>query len=239
MPELVVSQADGVATLLLNRPDKANALDAALVEALHGALDELDAGEVRLMVFRGEGRNFCAGFDFSDFEELNHAQLCWRFVRIEQLLQRIAHAPCSTLALVQGAAYGAGADLLVACTERAAAPDARFRMPGWRFGLALGTRRLARRIGEEAAHALVGTSRTVDAAEALGIGLVRHVCEVAEFDALAAAVSVQARLLAIEAARRLAKIVTPDSRAVDMYSLVESLAEGDIKARIRRFRAAG
>ena len=240
MSDLLVSNNAGVTTLLLNRPDKANALDESLVEALHRAFDEIEAVPARLIVLRGAGRNFCAGFDFSGFEDLANAQLCWRFVRIEQLLQRIAHAPCATLALVQGGAFGAGADLVLACSQRIGAPQARFRMPGWRFGLALGTRRLIRRIGAERAHALLATARMLDAVEALELGIVRLVCDAAQFEVQVAATAGEVALLTPVAARRLAGIATGDSRAEDMHSLVESLAEGgDIKTRIRSFRSKG
>ena len=122
MTELEISIRDRVATLVLNRPDKANALNGSLVEALHAALDHALEVPLKLLVLRGQGRNFCAGFDFSGFESLTVAELGWRFIRIEQLLQRLTHAPCATMALAQGACYGAGADLVIACGTRIAAP---------------------------------------------------------------------------------------------------------------------
>jgi enoyl-CoA hydratase/carnithine racemase len=238
MTVLHVSEEAGVATLLLNRPDRANALDADLVEALHGALDDLERSAPGFILLRAEGRNFCAGFDFSGFEEARVAELSWRFVRIEQLLQRIAHSPSPVAALVQGPAYGAGADLVVACPDSSATESVRLRMPGWRFGLALGTRRLIARIGAAAAHEFLAQARTIDAAEARTLGLVRRIHAPGEEHAQAVVMRDAALSLSPGAARRLAAIAVRDTRAEDMASLVESLTDGDLKERIRRFRAA-
>ena len=109
-------------------------------------------------------KNFSAGFDFSSTAETaTEGELLRRFVRIEQLLQAIWHAPFATMALAHGLNFGAGADLFVACDVRVAAPGTTFRMPGLRFGLQLGTRRLAQRIGNDAARALLADSSMIDA----------------------------------------------------------------------------
>jgi enoyl-CoA hydratase/carnithine racemase len=235
--EVVVDVRDGVATVTLNRPSKANALDAALVEALHQALDDLFVGDVHLLVLRGEGRNFCAGFDFSEFEAAPIAELSWRFVRIEQLLQKIAHAPCATAAFAHGGCYGAGADLVMACASRIADPGARFRMPGWRFGLALGTRRLRSRIGECMALSVLERAAVLEAHAAQACGMVEALCPVSDWDIRRDALSAAARLLARDARARLGAILVCDTRDADMASLIESLTAGNLKDRIRSFRA--
>ena len=236
MNEIVASNERGVATIVLNRPGKANALDAPTVEALHAALDRAIAAPAHLIVLRAEGRNFCAGFDFSGFEDTTLSELCWRFIRIEQFLQRLAHAPCNTMALAQGGCFGAGADLVLACHERLAAPDARFRMPGWRFGLALGTRRLAARIGADGARRFLESAAILDAAAAAPARLIDAVVDRVDWQARVDAAGTGALALTPEARACLAAIVTPDTRALDMASLVESLTAGDLKARIRAFR---
>lgn len=236
MTELEISIGDRVATLVLNRPDKANALNASLVEALHEALDQALNGPLKLLVLRGAGRNFCAGFDFSGFETSSIAELAWRFIRIEHLLQRLAHAPCATMALAQGACFGAGADLVVACGTRIATPDARFRMPGWRFGLALGTRRLARRIGDAAALRMLEGAIVLDASAAAKIGLIDEIRMPETWDAQSSAAQSRGESLDDVAGQGLRKILTPDTRGPDMASLIESLTNGDLKARIREFR---
>ena len=238
MSELLVARDGAILTLTLNRPDKANALGADLVEALHTALDGAARDGTRLLVLRGAGRNFCAGFDFGAFEDLGVADLSWRFVRIEQLLQRLYHAPYATLALAQGGCYGAGADLLAVCDERVCAPEARLRMPGWKFGLALGTRRLAARIGAQAARRLLGAAQIVESAAALRMGLVTEVAASAAWADCVTRASIAAASLEVGAQARLHGLTQSDTRAADMAALIESLTEGDLKARIRAFRAA-
>src|SRR5262245_66032702 len=94
---LLIPQAGRVIELVLNRPDKANALDARLVEALLVAVARAANSGARLLTLRGEGRHFCAGFDFSDLDQQSDGDLLHGFVRIEQLLQALRHAALTTL----------------------------------------------------------------------------------------------------------------------------------------------
>lgn len=238
MSPLLIERDADVAIFTLNRPDKANALDVALVEALHAALADAIRTEVRLVVLRGAGRNFCAGFDFTGFEEASVGELSWRFVRIEQLLQGLAHAPGATLALAHGSCFGAGADLLAGCGTRVAAPDVRLRMPGWLFGLALGTRRLVRLIGADAARRMLESAATLDASQGLASGLLTTVAASDAWLANIAMAASVAGVLTPDAGARLAALTVADTRAADMATLVESLTAGDLKSRVRAFRAA-
>jgi len=136
----------GVRTLTLNRPDKANALSDSLVRRVHELLDQV-GDETRVLVIAGAGRNFCGGFDFDDHEAQSEGDLLLRFVQINELLARLRQLPCATLAWVHGAAFGAGADIACACAFRLGTMRARFRFPGFQFGVALGTRRLIALIG--------------------------------------------------------------------------------------------
>ena len=166
---VIITHHNRVTTCTLNRPDKLNALNADLVEGLLQAMENAAAKNSQLVVFRGTGRAFCAGFDLSDLAAMSDADLLYRFVRIETLLQAIYTAPMPTLALVQGRCFGAGADIVAACSQRIASPDSSFRMPGLQFGIVLGTRRLATLIGSDAARDILQTSRVFDADHA-------HVC---------------------------------------------------------------
>ena len=129
---LLVERTDQITPLTLNRTEKANALDAAIVEALLAAVDQACTDGTRLRVLSGAGNHCCAGFDFSDLETQSAGDLLGRFVRIEQVLQARWHAPLATVALVHGSSFGAGADLVCACERRIAAPASRFQMPGRR-----------------------------------------------------------------------------------------------------------
>jgi enoyl-CoA hydratase/carnithine racemase len=234
---LLIQLAGAVTNLVLKRPNKANALDAALVEALLAAIEQATSTGVRLLTLRGDGRHFCAGFDFSDLEDQSDGDLLHRFVRIEQLLQALHHAPMTTLALCHGSAFGAGADLVAACDWRVAAPTTRFRMPGLRFGVVLGTRRLAALIGTDAAREILMSSRVFDVAEAARLGFVQRIAEQDAWPELARSI-VAAQRLEPTATMHLKARVKPDMRAADMAALVDSAAAPGLKHRIRAFRSA-
>ncbi len=234
--ELQIEATDAVTTLTLNRPDKANALSAALVEALEAAVATAHHDGTRLLVLKGSGRHFCAGFDFGGFEEASEGDLLLRFVRIEMLLQALYHAPFATVALAQGRNFGAGVDLVLACGGRIAAPEAEFRMPGLRFGLQLGTRRLSARLGGDAARALLAASKTFGAEEALRIGFVQQIAAAEAWPAIALRAANEAEQLSVAAAARLHAATVTDSRAADLADLVRSAAEPGLKERIREYR---
>jgi enoyl-CoA hydratase len=229
-------ERDGPVTLLtLNRPEKANALDAALVDALLASVLAAQGEGTRLLVLRAGAKNFSAGFDFTRIAEASAAELLWRFVRVEQLLQALYHAPFATMALAHGRNFGAGADLFVACDVRVAAPGTTFRMPGLRFGLQLGTRRLTHRIGNEAARAMLAESRTIDADTALGLGFVTEVAATPDWDRLVAAERERALALSKESAARLRAATATDTRSADMADLVESVMAPGLQVRIAAF----
>lgn len=236
MTALLHTKRDGPLTeLVLNRPDKANALNAELIEALLEAVEIAASDGTRLLVLRGEGKIFCGGFDFSGLDAQSEGDLVLRFIRIEQLLQAVHHAPVATMVLCQGGAYGAGADLVSSCDHRIAAPGARFRMPGLRFGIALGTRRLAECIGPAAAIRVLSESRMFDADEAKHLGLLTTVAPVADWDA-AVAHALKGETLDGPAKARLKACIKQDLRAVDMAALVASASVPGLKARIKAFR---
>lgn len=130
-------------TVTLDRPERANALSAELVEALHEVLDEAASARPEALVLRGNHRHFAAGFDLGGLAAETDASLGLRFLRIGSLLERLLVAPYRTVAVAEGAAVGAGADLVLACDDRLVAPGVALRFPGAAFGVALGTVRRA------------------------------------------------------------------------------------------------
>jgi len=139
--------------------------------------------------------------------------------------------------LCHGSAFGAGADLVAACDWRIAAPATRFRMPGLRFGVVLGTRRLAALIGADAAHKILTTQRTFEAAEAARLGFVQRLAEPGSWPDIVRS-SVDGQRLEPAAAGRLKERIKPDMRPADMAALVDSAAVPGLKDRIRAFRSA-
>lgn len=234
---LDIRTADGIVRLTLSRPERGNALAPDLVEALLEAVGGAVAEGARLIVLQGAGRHFCTGFDLSDLADLSDGDLLLRVVRIETLLQAVHHAPVPTLAVAHGATTGAGADLLAACQHRWALPGTRLAFPGAGFGLALGTRRLALRIGADASRDLVGSGRRIDVDEASALRLVTRIVDP---DALEADLVSQAAALAIdrETVARINALTVPNGRDLDMANLVASAARPGLKARIAAYVAA-
>jgi len=237
MAPVIVERIEHITRLTLNRPDKANALDAAMVDALIAAVDKACNDATRLLVLTGAGTHFCAGFDFSGIESQSEGDLVLRFVRIEQLLQALWHAPCATVAMSHGGAFGAGADLVCACEQRIATPGSRFRMPGLRFGLALGTRRLTERIGPKYARLVLGASAVFDADEALRMRFIDSIVAHTEWPELTQTLYAAAITLHPPARAMLNRLTASDSRDADLAELVRSAAQPGLKARIQEFRA--
>ena len=236
--DLIVSRGDSITRLTLNRPHKANALSADLVEMLLVALELAQEDGTRLLVLAGAGKHFCSGFDLTDVEESSDGELAARFIRIETLLQRLYHAPFATLALAHGKNVGAGTDLVVACSDRIAASSATFRLPGLQFGVLLGTRRLADRVGSSFARDVLSTAGTVSAESALRSGLLTRCAEIDDWGQLIDERAKQYIRLSPQAMAALHRRTASDTRAEDMAELADSVARPGLKDRLRNFRTA-
>jgi enoyl-CoA hydratase len=171
LPPIVVAKDGPVSTVTLASPGSANALDAAMVEALHDAVDAAGANGTRVLAIEAEGKAFCAGLGLAGLEEETDASLLLRLVRIELLLEKLWHGPLVSVAVVRGPAAGAGADLAMATTVRRATPAASLRFPGSEFGAVLGVRRLAECAGSAFAVEAAASGRKIGAVEASRRGL--------------------------------------------------------------------
>lgn len=239
MSDVVRIDRDGPVTrLTLNRPDKANALNSALVEALLAAVEAAYGDGTRLLAFEGAGTLFSAGFDFGGLAEQSEADLAHRFIRIETLLQKVYHAPFATLALAHGRVFGAAADLIGVCQRRVADPETSFRMPGLRFGIVLGTRRLANIIGADAARAVLSESRAFDAGEAHRLGFVTQITAKTDWLQMIADAARAAQVLDSQAAAELFAATVVDTRHEDMAALVRSVTRPGLKQRIEAYLAS-
>ena len=237
MSDPVLASRDGaVLRLSLNRAERSNALGPDIVEALLSAVEPAPGEGVRLIVLEGEGKHFCAGFDLSDLDAVSDGDLLLRLVRIETLLQAVYHAPVPTLAIVRGAAMGAGADLVAACRRRIVVGSGRFAFPGAGFGIALGTRRLAGCVGADAALEIVASGRRLDQDEALTLGLVDAV--IGE-DAVAGEIERAAKTatrLESGILARVSGLTREDGRDLDMAALVASASRPGLKERVERYQ---
>ncbi len=222
-------------TFTLNRPEKLNALNAELVEALLQGVHQADTKGARLLVFRGAGKGFCAGFDLSDLEAQSEGDLVLRFIRIEQLLQAVASSPAYTLALAHGKVFGAGVDLFAVCRRRVASADSLFRMPGLKFGLVLGTRRFADLVGPQKALEILGASRPFSTQEALGMGFVQQVLAQEDWAGVEQACEALSGELEDEARASLYRALDTVQADTDLAHLVRSAARPGLKDRLRKY----
>ena len=237
LQDLIVERSGETLRLMLNRPDKLNALSASLVEALLVEVEAACHDGTRLLVLQGAGRCFSAGFDMAGVADQSAGDLVLRFVRIEQLLQAVAYAPYDTLALCHGANFGAGADLVASCARRIGTSDCSFRMPGLQFGLVLGTRRLAARTGGDSARAILGGSRTFRADEALSLEFLTGIAEAGAWTEVIERTATSDALSAVSR-RALYALTLSDTRDADMAALVRSAAAPGLKDRIAAYLAA-
>lgn len=210
-----------VAHLVLDRGGRANALDAATVEHLHTQLDAATGADV--VVLGARGRAFCGGLDLAGLDDETDASLLLRLVRVQVLLERVQTHPALTVALLEGAAVGAGADLALACGVRLATPAASLRFPGSGFGAVLGTARLAAETTPSYAAEVALTGRRIDLDEAAARGLVRVLPDRAALDDEVARLAEAAARLPAGTGARLRAATTHDGPD-PMGALVRSLA---------------
>jgi 2-(1,2-epoxy-1,2-dihydrophenyl)acetyl-CoA isomerase len=187
-PELLTRVEDGVAWITLNRPERRNALTATLRRALAVALTEAsDDDAVRCIVLQGAGQGFCAGADVEAMRTQDLKACRTRLQRGAHAMIRALHrVEKPVIASVRGHAAGVGWALALGCDMIVASETARFTALQARRGLAPdgGTAFfLARMVGLMKARELVYTTRPVDAAEALALGLVNRVVPDAALEA--------------------------------------------------------
>jgi enoyl-CoA hydratase/carnithine racemase len=233
----VESPSPGLRTAILSRPEKGNALSAELVESLIDVATSAEGDpDVHTLAFSTSGNDFCSGFDLSSIESESDATLLHRFVRVELLLSMIWHSRLQTVAWARGKTWGAGADLFAACSHRICESDASFRFPGARFGLVLGTRRLAERVGTELARKLVANGDSLRSEQALDCGLVSEL----RSDKFEDHVPAWSKPLVADryTSDMLWSVTRPDHRDSDLANLVRSAARPGLKERVVRYREA-
>jgi len=176
--EAIVLERDGdVAELVLNRPERRNALDEPARARLAAALDELEKDPPRALLLRGEGKGFCAGRDLSDaqpFTEDGEAILA----AMNPIIARLHGLACPTVAAVQGAALGFGLGLALACDLLLVGESAKIGSPFAAIGAVLDSGShlfLCNRIGPARTLELVYTGRFLSGAEAVEWGIANAV----------------------------------------------------------------
>lgn len=185
---LLTSLDGGILSLTLNRPAKRNALSAEMIELLHRSLEQADLdSEVRVVLIRGAGKDFCAGADLDELLasadrplDENEASA----LRLGHLFERMRTLPKPVMALVQGRALAGGAGLATACDLLIAGKNAQLGYPEIQRGFvpAIVTTLLRRMVGEKLALDLILTGRVLTAEEGQGVGLVSRVVSDADLE---------------------------------------------------------
>jgi enoyl-CoA hydratase len=166
-----------VARIFLNRPEKANALNSAMLSALAAALESLDLAALRVVVIAGRGRNFCGGADAVELKALVPANAGAFVEKIHQVCAKIRGLPFPVVAKLHGAVIGAGLEIAAACDLRVAAEGTEFSMPEVRLGIpsVVEAALLPRLMGSGRAAWLVLTGEAIDARRALEWGLIEEI----------------------------------------------------------------
>ena len=178
---LLVSDAEGIRTITINRPDQLNALNRATIDELDRALNEADADRnVRVLVITGSGpKAFVAGADIKEFAHFSIEE--GRALSADgqrKLFDHVENMGKPVIAAVNGFALGGGLELAMSCHVRVASDNARMCLPEVSLGVIPGyggTQRLARLVGKGKALEMIFTAGMIKADEALQWGLVNHV----------------------------------------------------------------
>jgi len=187
---IYVTQKSDVAELVLNRPEKRNALSEEMWSSLPTLLDQV-RNSCRILLVRGEGKHFASGADISEFEALYQTPERGQAnsLRISEALDALARFPRPTLAVVRGACVGGGCGIALACDFRFADETARFAITPAKMGLLYpfnDTKRLVDTVGSSMAKDILLSARQLDADEALKSGLANRMTSVDNLNDLVA-----------------------------------------------------
>jgi methylglutaconyl-CoA hydratase len=169
-----------VATIMLNRPDKRNAISYELIAELLQALEEVKQSTARVLIVTGAGKAFCSGMDLENLKTLigrTQEQSLEDTRAMASLFRNLYEFPKPTIAAVNGAAIAGGTGLALLCDFTLAVPEAKFGYTEVRIGFvpAIVSTFLLRQVGEKVARDLLLTGRIFDAEEALRIGLITRI----------------------------------------------------------------
>jgi methylglutaconyl-CoA hydratase len=228
---MIATREAGVLRLTLDRPEVRNAVNGEVYQVLHRELERAAKDpDVRVVVLAGKGPAFCSGVDVNHVRQVTaagrEASLADARLAVSAMFG-LASFPKPTLAAVNGAAYGAGVGLALACDIVVAADAARFSLSEVRLGLVPGlvAKLMAQAIGSREARRYLLTGQVFDAQEALRIGLAH---EVVPLQALEQAVDKQVEMLKAGGPKALAgtKALLAETRsAADLEAIARMAVE--------------
>lgn len=214
-----VDRAGDVTTIELQRPQRRNALNSELVDALREAVQTAADDDVRAIVLTGAGSVFCAGADLSG--DVFAADFPDKAIALNKAIDAI---PIPVIGAINGPAIGAGLQLAMICDLRVVAPDAYFQFPIARYGLALDNwsiRRLASLAGHGRARGMLLAAEKLDAQTALMTGMANRIGDVADAQAWAAEIAALAPL----SLRHSKRVLNDDGAYEDQSQIHKELFE--------------
>ena len=253
MTDLVRVAKDGhIASVTLNRPEQRNAISIAMLDEITHAFDELSADrDVRAVILAGEGEHFCAGADFSDLTIMTPEGFDYG-TSFEHAIEAMASCAVPVVARVQGAALGAGCQIVGGCDLAVASEGARLGIPAAKLGLVINfenVQRLVLSVGTKRAGEILYTGRELSGVEAASWGLVNdavpedrldeRVQEVCRTIAAGAPLTMKAfkRGIGIVVEKlSLARGRDPERIAAFDELASEAYASGDLQEGVRAFR---
>ena len=174
------AEADRIATITLNRPEKRNAISYELIDDLLAGLQQAEQSPAHILILTGSGKAFCSGMDLENLKQLTgrtHEQNIQDSETMARLFRTLYDFPKPTIAAVNGAAIAGGTGLATLCDFTLAVPEAKFGYTEVRIGFvpAIVSSFLITNIGEKRARDLLLTGRIFDAQEAQALGLVNEI----------------------------------------------------------------
>ena len=243
---LLTSLENNIFTIIINRPDKLNALNKTVFDELNKALDEVkNNAAIKSVIITGAGpKAFVAGADISEFGGLNKEEAMAMAKKGQDTFARIENSDKPIVAAVNGFALGGGCELAMSCHFRIASENAKFGQPEVNLGLIPGyggTQRLVQLIGKGKAMELLMSAGMIDANEAKQLGLVNYVTTpetLLEHTIKILAVINTKAPLAIAACIHAANAVfdeTKDGYAVEISAFGNAFATEDMKEGVSAF----
>lgn len=212
---ILTEKKETILWITINRPEKLNALNASVLDALETTIDMfLNDNSLKGAVLTGAGEKaFVAGADISGFLKGDRNKGSEFAERGQLLFSKIENAPKPIIAAVNGFALGGGCELAMSCHFRIASENAKFGQPEINLGIIPGyggTQRLTRLVGKGRSMELMMTGENIDAQEAHRIGLINHVCKQEELTGLA---ETKMKTITSKSAIALSQIITATNAA--------------------------
>lgn len=183
---ILYEKADTVGIVTLNRPARQNALSIGLLEETNRCLASVaESREVKVIIIRGAGKNFCAGHDLGDLADKEITVHNRMFSICAEMMLRLQRMPQPVIAQVHGIATAAGCQLVAACDLAVAEEKARFSTPGVNLGVFCSSPAVSivRAVGRKRALEMLFTARLINAGEAERWGLINRVVPIEKLEA--------------------------------------------------------